>query len=67
MVNELDKKLVSKENRPLDKYVDLTKDYDDDFITLSAAHIEDAKYGEWNRPTVHSCAFILLTSHFVKK
>ncbi|KAL5255620.1 hypothetical protein ACHWQZ_G011004 [Mnemiopsis leidyi] len=45
MVNELDKKLVSKENRPLDKYVDLTKDYDDDFITLSAAHIEDAKYG----------------------
>ena len=49
MVNDLDTKLVSKENRALDKYVNLTKDYGDDFITLSAAHIEDAKYGEWNR------------------
>ena len=47
MVNELDAKLVSKENRALDEYVDLTKDYNDDFITLSAAHIEDAKHGEF--------------------
>lgn len=45
MANELGTKLVSKESRGLDKYVDLTKDYSDDFITLSAAHIEDAKHG----------------------
>ena len=55
MVNDLDTKLVSKENRALDKYVNLAKDYGDDFITLSAAHIEDAKYGEWNN--FHSSVF----------
>ena len=46
MINELDTKLVSNESRGLDRFVDLTKDYSEDFITLSAAHIEDAKHGK---------------------
>ena len=46
MVNELDTRLVLKESGALDEFVDLTKDYSDDIITLSAAHIEDAKHGK---------------------
>ena len=61
MVNDLDTKLVSKENRALDKYVNLTKDYGDDFITLSAAHIEDAKYGEWNNFHLSVFDIVVLT------
>ena len=46
MVNDIDTKLVSKESRGLEKLVDIAKDYSDDFITLSAAHVEDATHGE---------------------
>ena len=46
MINELDTKLVSNDSRALDRFVDLKRDYSEDYITLSAAHIEDAKHGE---------------------
>lgn len=41
-----ERKLFDRNERSgLEKYVNLTKDYSEDFVTLSAAHIEDAKYG----------------------